>query len=187
MQLYELEEKEQEQGKLRTLLGWGVDIVAVIALALFVVMMFGDRIAMSGRSMEPTLNNGDVVLLNKLWYNFTGPDRMDVVAFEVPGDDTKIYIKRIVGLPGETVQIRDGALYIDGRETPVPGLSGTISLAGLAEEPVELGEDEYFVLGDNPETSEDSRFANIGNVHIEQITGKLWFRISPFRDLGFIK
>ena len=120
MQLYELEEKEQEQGKLRTLLGWGVDIVAVIALALFVVMMFGDRIAMSGRSMEPTLNNGDVVLLNKLWYNFTGPDRMDVVAFEVPGDDTKIYIKRIVGLPGETVQIRDGALYIDGRETPVP-------------------------------------------------------------------
>ena len=111
-------------GKLRTLLGWGVDIVAVIALALFVVMMFGDRIAMSGRSMEPTLNNGDVVLLNKLWYNFTGPDRMDVVAFEVPGDDTKIYIKRIVGLPGETVQIRDGALYIDGRETPVPGCPG---------------------------------------------------------------
>ncbi|MCD2492648.1 signal peptidase I [Lacrimispora sp. NSJ-141] len=175
------------QGRLKTLLSWGVDIVAVITLALFVVMMFGTKITMSGRSMEPTLQTGDVVLLDKLWYNFTKPKRMDVVAFQNMGDDTKTYIKRIVGLPGETVQIQGGKLYVNGEEAELGEKVGAIALPGLAETAVELKKDEYFVLGDNPETSEDSRFANVGNVHISQIRGKLWLRMSPFSRFGFIK
>lgn len=187
MQIYYKEEKASEQGKFKTLLSWGVDIVAVITLAVFVVMMFGGKITMTGRSMEPTLASDDVVLLDKLWYNFSDPGRMDVVAFRNLGDDTKVYIKRIVGLPGETVEIRQGKLYIDGKETSLPEGVGSITLSGLAETGITLKKDEYFVLGDNPDTSEDSRFANVGNVHISQIEGRVWFRISPFSQLKFIK
>lgn len=187
MRSYYQEETVEEQSKLKTLLSWGVDLVAVITLAVFAVMMFGTKITMSGRSMEPTLQSEDVVLLDKLWYNFSEPGRMDVVAFHNLGDDTKTYIKRIVGLPGETVLIRDGKLYIDGEETVIEGMEKSIALPGLAENGVTLKTDEYFVLGDDPDTSEDSRFANIGNVHISQITGRLWFRISPFSNLGFVK
>ena len=187
MKQYYEEEAAAEQGKLKTLLSWCVDIVAVITLAVFVVMMFGTKVTVSGRSMEPTAGGGEVVLLNKLWYNFSEPKRMDVIAFHTPDGDTKTYVKRVVGLPGETVQITDGKLYIDGTETSLPGTAGTITLPGLAEQGVTLKEDEYFVLGDNPETSEDSRFANVGNVHRTQIEGRVWFRVSPFNRIGFVK
>ena len=86
---------------------------------------------------------------------------------------------------GETVEIRGGSLYIDGTETPLPG-DGRLMAAGLAEAGVTLGEGEYFVLGDDPETSEDSRFANVGSVERNQILGKVWFRISPLSRLGFV-
>lgn len=187
MYSYYQEDVGEEQSKWKRVLSWVVDFIAVIALAFFAVMMFGTKITMAGRSMEPTLQSEDVVLLDKLWYNFTQPERMDVVAFHNLGDDTKTYIKRIVGLPGETVQIKDGRLYINGEETKIEGMEKSIALPGLAEQGVVLKNEEYFVLGDEPDTSEDSRFANIGNVHISQMKGRIWFRISPFSNLGFVK
>ena len=183
MKRYFHEEEDQSQGKFRTLLGWAVNLVTVVTLALFVVMMFGERVTVTGRSMEPTLQGEDVVLLNKLWYNFGKPKRMDVVAFRTGEGTGKTYVKRIVGLPGETVEIRDGKLYVDGNETAMPK---TIAIPGLAEEGVTLGEDEYFVLGDDPDTSEDSRFANVGNVRRDQILGMVWLRVSPFSELGLV-
>ena len=184
---YQEEEPRQGRGKLVRLVGWGVDLVAVITLAVFVVMMFGTKLTMSGRSMEPVLDNGDVVLLDKLWYNFSEPKRMDVVAFESLEGGSKTYIKRVVGLPGERVQIKDGVLYVNGQRTELPKTMGEIVLPGLAEGEICLLEDEYFVLGDNPDTSEDSRFTNVGNVHISQMKGKVWFRSAPFARLGFVK
>ena len=133
------------------------------------------------------MKDGDVVLLNKLWYNFTDPKRMDIVAFHAKDGETKTYVKRVVGLPGETVQIRGGVLYINGKECPLPESAGELSLPGLAENGVTLAENEYFVLGDYSDTSEDSRFANIGNVTSDQIEGKVWFRAEPFNRMGFIK
>ena len=112
---------------------------------------------------------------------------MDIVAFKLSGDESKTYTKRIVGLPGETVTIQNGNLYIDGAEISLPEGCHSITLSGLAENGVTLGEEEYFMLGDNPDTSEDSRFANMGNVLAEQIEGRIWFRISPFDSLGFVK
>lgn len=177
----------QDQKPFIRIISWGVDLVAVIALAFFAVVMFGTKLIVPGRSMEPLLKSGDVVLLDKLWYNFSEPKRMDVVAFTDSEDEERVYIKRIVGLPGERIQIKDGSFYINGRLFEIPENPNPIKTAGLAEEEIELGEGEYFVLGDNADTSEDSRFSNIGNVHFSQMEGRVWLRISPFENFGLIR
>ncbi len=179
--------ERQEQGLFLRAVGWGVDLVAVIALAFFAVVMAGTKLTVSGRSMEPLLSSGDVVLLDKLWYNFSEPDRMDVIAFTDPEEEGRIYIKRIVGLPGERVRIREGRLYINGAPASDLPDRKAIKTAGLAETEIELGEDEYVVLGDNTDTSEDSRFSNVGNVRKDQIEGRVWFRISPFEQFGLVR
>ena len=110
---------------------------------------------------------------------------VDTVFFAPNADD----IKRVMGLPGETVEIRDGQLLIDG--SPLEGEAGNTygkaSIAGLAERPVLLGENEYFVLGDNREVSEDSRFETVGNVPLKNMTGKAWFRTAPFEQIGLVR
>lgn len=184
---YQNEGARQGQKPFLTVIGWGVDIVAVIALAFFAVMMFGTKLTVSGRSMEPLLTSGDVVLLDRLCYNFYGPKRMDVVAFTDPKDEERTHIKRIVGLPGERIQIKEGRLYVSGQLLKLPGNPELIKTAGLAEIEIEMEDGEYFVLGDNTDTGEDSRYSNVGNVRLEQIKGRVWFRISPFDQLGFIK
>ena len=135
--------------------------------------------------MSPSLNAYDVVMVNQLSYDLGKPDRFDVVVFR--REDGKANIKRIIGLPGETVQIRGGQVYINGEVLPDERELGTVSLAGLAENPITLGEDEYFLLGDNQNSSEDSRFSNVGNVKEDQILGKVWFRIFPAINMGSIR
>ena len=184
MQFYDLEEVPARK-RFKSVLRWAVSICSVLALAVFVVIMYGDRAAMSGQSMEPVLSDGDVVLLDKLCYDISGPARFDVIAFSSGQDDTKVYIKRIIGLPGETVTIADGQVYIDGE--PLEYDLPLITSAGLAADGVTLGEGEYFVLGDAPDTSEDSRFSSIGNVTLDQIWGKVWLRISPLSSFGTVK
>ena len=113
--------------------------------------------------------------------------RGQIVAFRPNGNqEVHFYIRRVAGLPGETVQIKEGKLYIDGEELKSYEYVSEIRDAGIAEEPVKLGADEYFLLGDNRDSSEDSRFSNIGNVKREQIYGKVWFRILPLLKLDFI-
>lgn len=174
----------EETSGLQRAVGWVVDIVVVISLAWFVVYAFGTRIKVAGQSMTPLLRSGDIVLMNRLSYDFGEPDRFDVVVFQ--RDDKKSNVKRVIGLPGEEIQIKGGLIYINGKrlETENQELE-QVALAGLAEEPIKLGEDEYFLLGDNRESSEDSRFANIGNVNKKQILGKVWICISPLTDIQF--
>jgi signal peptidase I len=162
-----------------------VDIVVVIALAWFLVYAYGTQIVIAGHSMLPLLASEDVVLMDRLAYDFGNPDRFDVVVFQ--REDQKMNVKRIIGLPGETVQIKNGEIFIDGEMLKEPSGSGRISLAGLAEAPITLGEDEYFLLGDNRDSSEDSRFANIGNVNIDQIQGKVWLRMLPVAKIELIR
>ncbi len=169
---------------LRLILRIEVFFIVLISLAWFIVYGFMGQTVISGQSMSPVLNSEDVCLINRLKYDLSNPDRYDIVLFV--RDDDEMNIKRIVGLPGETVRIADGSVYINGEKLEDERL-GNVLLAGIAENEVVLGEDEYFVLGDNTESSEDSRFASIGNVSRDSISGKIWFKIKPLSELGFIR
>lgn len=181
MEFYQVEETTP----LRRGIRWIVDVVVVISLAWFVAYGFGTQVKVAGQSMAPLLRGDDVVLMDRLAYDFGKPERFDVVVFE--REDRKSNIKRVIGLPGEVVQITDGIIYIDGQRLEAEdGLDAAV-LAGIAENPVTLGEDEYFLLGDNRDGSEDSRFANMGNIKRDQIQGKIWLRLMPLLDIGLIE
>lgn len=176
---------QEETSTLRKVVCWIVDIIVVIALAWFIVQSFGTQVKISGQSMAPVLESDDMVLINRIFYDFKDPERLDVVVFS--RGDGKTNVKRVIGLPGETVQIVSGSIYIDGRLLEADEELVRVSLAGLAENPILLDPDEYFLLGDNRDGSEDSRFANIGNVKRSQIQGKVWFRVLPIRSIGLIE
>ncbi len=162
------------------------ETVAVIVLAFFLVRAAVERTVVPGTSMEPTLAEGTSIIVNRLSYLREGPERFDVIVFEQEGEEHRYYhVKRVIGLPGETVQIVNGSVYINGDllKEVIHDLP-SMHLSGLAAEEFTLDEDEYFVLGDNRNKSEDSRFANIGNVTKEQIIGKAWFTLDPFNIIS---
>ena len=162
-------------------------VIGVALAAFFLYHYVVQQVEVDGHSMMDTLDHGEHLILEKISYRFGDPKRFDIIVFRPYEDEkTTYYIKRIIGLPGETVQIVDSDIYIDGELLEEDYGSQPIEDPGLAEEPVTLGEDEYFVLGDNRNNSEDSRYANIGNVKKEYIIGKAWFIVSPFQDFGFL-
>ena len=175
----------KDTNRLRLLVNWVVDVVVVISIAWYTVFAFGTQIPIMGQSMSPLLETEEVVLMNRLTYHMKKPERFDVVAFEK--GDKKLNVKRIIGLPGETVQVKNGVLYIDDQKIKNDEGLDKVALAGLAENPIVLKEDEYFLLGDNRDNSEDSRFANVGNINRRQIKGKVWLRVSPILKLGLIR
>lgn len=166
---------------------WVFEIIVVILFAYVLAYFFGQSRTNVGQSMDVTLSGGDRVLLNKLSYEFGTPKRGDIIAFKPGGSESShSYIKRVIGLPGETIQIIDGMIYINGeiyleqKDYPV------INDAGLAAEPITLGSNEYFVLGDNRNNSEDSRYASVGNVSLDYIEGKVWLVLSPKEHFGLV-
>lgn len=175
---------DKDTNRLRLVVNWIVDVVVVISIAWFTVFALGTQVTVAGQSMSPELESEEVVLMNRLIYRFKKPERFDIVAFE--REEKKLNIKRVVGLPGETVQVKDGFLYINDEMIESEDGLNRVALAGLAENPILLKRDEYFLLGDNRDNSEDSRFANMGNVTGKQIKGKIWLRISPIRRFSLI-
>lgn len=162
---------------------------AAVLLAFVLVFSVGMKVAVIGVSMEPGLYNGQEILVNKLIYRLSSPKRGDVVVFLPNGNkNSSFYVKRVIGLPGETIQIVDGYVYIDGRFYAEDESYDKIADAGIAESELKLGEKEYFVLGDNRNNSEDSRSGNIGAVHADAIEGKAWFHLEHNENkIGFIK
>ena len=138
--------------------------------------------------MQPTLENGDIVLVNRLVYNARMPRRGDVIAFQ-PGGNEHIHesIKRIVGVPGEVIQIKDGSIYINGEQQQEDIYISELGYAGIAEEPLTLQENEFFVIGDNPSSSNDSRMMDVGVVERRYIKGQVWFIASgsEAREIDF--
>ena len=162
--------------------------LAVIFIAVYLIITFvGQRTAVNGDSMEPTLSNGDNLLMDKLTYHFRDPERFEVIIFPCPTNPEVYYIKRVIGLPGETVQIIDKQVYING-ELLEPDIYGATEMAeaGLAHEPITIGEGEYFVLGDNRLISKDSRYDSVGLISRDSIEGRAFFRMYPFDKMGFI-
>lgn len=179
--------RKVDQGTIKKTAVWAVEIIIVIALAFSFVYCLGMSTRVAGNSMASTLKNGDKVLINRLVYQITEPKSNDVIAFYPNGNEkTHLYIKRVVGVPGDKVQIKDGEIYVNGKAFDQKDTE-PIENAGLAENEITLGEDEYFVLGDNRNSSEDSRYANIGNIKKSYIKGKVWFRSAPYRSMGKVK
>lgn len=170
--------------ELLSLLGY----LAVVLVVTFIIVNYvGVRTEVVGTSMTPTLENGDQLIVEKVSYYFTEPQRYDIIVFPYPEDPKKHYIKRIIGLPGETVQIINGYVYINGELLDEHYGNEVMNNAGVASEPVVLGDDEYFVLGDNRNNSEDSRYAAVGNIKRSDISGRAWLRIWPFDSFGLLK
>ena len=181
MGLYSYEENRFLRKSIRIV----TDIIVVVSIAWFIVYSFLNQTIVSGNSMSPSLEADEMCLVNRLSYDLGKPERYDIILFE-RNDTGKTNIKRIIGLPGETVRISGGIIYING-EALKDDRIGDVSLGGIAENGIELADDEYFVIGDNSNSSEDSRFSNIGNVNKSAIKGKLWLRIRPFSKFGGLK
>ena len=173
---------------LRPVAVWAGKIAIVCLFAFVFVWYFGQRVAVVGDSMNPILNNGDIALVNRIVYDATAPKRGDIIVFKPKGNENShYYIKRIIGLPGEKVQILEGEIYIDGEKLEEDYGVSEITDPGIAAEEIELEGNEFFVLGDDRENSEDSRMADVGNVKRSYIYGKAWFVISPWENFGFVR
>ncbi len=165
---------------------WMIEILLAIVLAFTFVYFIGLRTSVVGQSMSPTLVSGDEILVNRFVYKVTDPKRGDIIVFLPNGNEkSHYYVKRVIGVPGDTVLIQNGAVYINGEVYKEEIEAAAIEEAGLASEEITLDSDEYFVLGDNRNNSEDSRYANIGNIKKDYIIGKAWFRVAPFSSFGF--
>ena len=160
---------------------WILLIVITISASYFITTNVFVKTSVSGSSMEPTLKEGQVVIVNKLEYYIKSPKRNDVIVYKQSNKEHSYFeIKRVIGLPGETVKIKNGIVYINDEAIKQKVKTEAISNSGLAEEGVKLDDNEYFVLGDNRNDSEDSRFAGIGNVLKNEILGKAVATEKPF-------
>ena len=184
--IQEAKEKLEDE-KVRGFMRWGFEIVVTLVLAAMVGIMLFQTVTMQESSMEPTIAVGDRFFINRVVYKFSSPKRGDLIVFRTnASDDAALHIRRVIGLPGETVQISDGKILIDGKEYQETGQFPEITNPGLASTTVTLESGQYFVLGDNRNNSEDSRYSDIGNVNKRYIVGKLWFTCSPFEKFGFL-
>ena len=187
MRQEELEEQGKSKSTAREVLDWILYIGIVLILSWLIVTFVGVRTVVDGQSMEPTLQDGNNLIVDKLSYRFRDPKRYEIIVFPYKYEENTYYIKRIIGLPGETVQILEGEIYIDGEKLEEDYGVSEITDPGIAAEEIELAGDEFFVLGDDRENSEDSRMADVGAVKRSYIYGKVWFIVSPWEDFGLVR
>ncbi len=180
-------DEEKEKGPLRELAGMILYIGVVLVITFLIITFVGQRTHVSGESMKNTLDHGDQLIVDKITYRFKDPIRYDIIVFPYKYEDNTFYIKRIIGLPGETVQIADGEIYINGEVLRESYGREVIQDPGMAADPIKLGEDEYFVLGDNRNASSDSREPSVGIIYRKDIVGRAWIRIWPLNKAGILK
>lgn len=173
---------------LKEILSTSIYLLIVLCAAYLIITYVGQRTQVSGSSMETTLSDGDNLLVDKISYRFNEPKRYDIIVFPFQYETDTYYIKRIIGMPGETIQIDyDGNIYINGELIDESYGKEQIQNPGRAIETVQLAEDEYFVMGDNRNNSLDSRDPSVGNISREDIIGRAWVRIWPFSKFGVLK
>ena len=180
------EKNEKTNNTLKEIIKTVIYFLILLLIALFIVTFIGQRTVVDGRSMENTLMDKDNLIVDKISYRFKEPKRFDVIVF--PYQKRNYFIKRIIGLPGETVYIDDeGNIFINDVLLKENFGKERIIDPGIASHPIVLGENEYFVLGDNRNDSFDSRYYEVGNIKKENIIGRAWLRIYPFKKIGFVK
>lgn len=186
----EIIETEENKMKhvLKEILSISIYLLLVFRAAYLIVTYVGQRTQVSGSSMETTLSDGDHLIVDKISYRFEDPERFDIIVFPYQYDTDTYYIKRIIGMPGETVQIDDsGNIYVDGELLEEAYGREVIQNPGRANDPILLGDDEYFVMGDNRNNSSDSRDPSVGNIHRKDIIGRAFIRIWPSSKFGILK
>jgi len=177
------EERESSSGFHRELRVWARDLVVALGLAMIIIVFFYQPVKVEGTSMAPLLSDQERIFINKFVYHFEPIGRGDVVVFWYPLDRTKSFIKRVVGLPGDEVEIRRGRVYINGKTLEEPYVpSQYIDTAAYG--PVQIPRDEYFVMGDHRISSNDSRI--FGPVPSAFIYGKAVFAYWPWTQFGSI-
>lgn len=176
----------EERNILREVLSFLAYAAVIFGCTFLIIMFVAQRTSVSGHSMNDTLQDGDQLILEKVSYRFRDPARFDIVVFRYAHEKNTYYIKRIIGLPGETVQIVGDDIFIDGELLEEDYGLEPIQDPKRAAEPITLGEDEYFVLGDNRNQSSDSRDPSVANVKRSQIVGRAWLRIWPLNRIGFV-
>lgn len=179
------ETKKKSAG--REMISMLIYIGAVLVLTYLIITFVGQRTQVMGDSMYPTLHDNDNLIVDKISYRFKDPERYDIIVFPYQYEDKTYYIKRIMGLPGETVQVKDGYIYINGEQLDESYGRGIMQTAGMAADEIVLADDEYFVLGDNRNESSDSRMPDVGNIKRDDIVGRAFIRIWPFSKFGILR
>ena len=166
---------------------WIFGICIAILFAFVAVFSFGMRTSVIGVSMEPALYNGQEILINRFIYKISSPKKGDVVVFLPNGNqNSHYYVKRVVAEPGDTVQIKEGCLYVNGIAEEEEQFD-KMAEAGIAENAIQLSDDEYFVLGDNRNNSLDARYWGEYNmVSRDKMVAKVYFKYWPLTDMGSV-
>lgn len=173
---------------LKKVLNASIYILVILILTYCAVNFLGQRTEVIGSSMEPTLSDGDNLIVDKITYRLREPERFEIVVFPYQYSKGTYYIKRIIGLPGERIYIDEtGRIFINGELLEENYGMEDIHDPGLAATEIELGENEYFVMGDNRNDSADSRFVSVGNIDGHNLIGRAWLRIYPFNRFGILK
>lgn len=173
---------------IKEILSTSLYLLVVLCLTYLVITYVGQRTQVIGSSMETTLSNDDNLIVDKISYRFREPKRFDIIVFPYEYADETYYIKRVIGLPGESVRIdTSGQIYINDSVLEESYGKEVIKEPGRAFETITLGEDEYFVMGDNRNNSSDSRDPSVGNIHRNKIIGRAFIRIWPLQKFGILK
>ena len=178
--------ENEKSSFVKELLQWAAAIILAAAVAIFADKFLIVNAQIPSGSMENTIMPGDRIIGNRLSYTFADPERFDIIIFRYPDDESQLFIKRIVGLPGETVEITDGKIYIDGSAEPLDDVETKEPTSGTFG-PYKVPEDSYFVMGDNRNNSLDSRFWENTFVSRDEILGKAVFRYWPLTEIKLVK
>ena len=181
-------DEKQLKKKLKSVISTSLYFLAVILMTFLIIKYVGQRTEVIGRSMEPTLSDGDNLIVDKLTFRLRDPKRGEIIVFPYRDRSGVYYIKRVIGLPGETIYINEkGNVYIDGVLLKEDYIKDITTDPGIAGEPFALKEGEYFVMGDNRNNSTDSRSPSIGVVRKEEMVGRAFMRIWPITDIKILK
>ena len=189
---FENESVEEKESMFNVIKGYVIEMIIYLAISLMIILFLRafviQHVRVSCSSMEPTLHDRQHLLIEKVSYKFQDVKRFDVIVFQPYADNKDLfYIKRVIGLPGETIRIENNTIYINDKVLNDPYNGDAYIDAKLAKDTILLGPEDYFVLGDNREVSKDSREKEIGLLTYDSIIGKAMTKIYPFNDVGKVK